>query len=89
MRVKFIFSSKYFSGFTMSFHVNEIESIELIIQIMVDKLTSDLKNLNLEVLVEELKKLKFHYHGYNLLNVLTEQREEWYICECCQDTNTN
>lgn len=84
MRHKFIFSSKLFSGFSKVFFTDQIESLEYVIQEIVKDLKCVLQQNNLEVLLEELKKLKFHYHGYTLIDVISSRDENqvWYICEC-------
>lgn len=78
----FTLSSKLFGGYTIRKHVNEIESIEDVINELIKSLNDDLKRSNLHELQMELSKLKFHYHDYDLLDVLTSAVETtWYICE--------
>ena len=81
---KFVLSSQLFSGYTKYFHSDEIESIELIADKIKQSLMATLKELNLDILIDELKKLKFHHHDYTLIDVLqsTDQEHSWYICEC-------
>ena len=79
----FILSSNLFGGYTKHFNSN-IESIEQVIVDIVNELRQELKRLNLNNLVDELNKLKFHYHDYTLIDVLSnnDANKVWYICEC-------
>lgn len=88
MRIKFKLSSKYFQGYEFVIHKDEIDSLEQVSENLKNNLIIDLKNLHLEYLLSLVNKKPFHYHGYDLINVLTSEdvNKTWYICEsCCQD----
>ena len=79
---KFVLSSSLFSYYEKDIDVNEVESIDEIILLVVTALDDLLKKNNLVLLSEELQKCKFHIHGFTFDDIKKESTSaKFYICD--------
>ena len=77
-------SSNLFSGFRVDINITKIDTLDDIVIKFVDKLNRVLELNNLLILVEELKKCKFHIHNFTLEDILTSNEEDiFYVCDHC------
>lgn len=80
----FIASSELFSNFQTSISLYNISTIDDIITIFKQRLQKIFEDNNLEILVEKVKKSKFHIHSYSIEQILTSSYEDFfYICDHC------
>ena len=81
---KFQVSEKYLWGFSTLIDLNEVSSIEEIINITLGECRKFLKNNNLLGLVDHLDIIKkeFHIHGNDLNSILATKPDE-IIYVCC------
>jgi len=78
----FIASSKLFSGFKVQINITQIDNLNDIIKIFVEKLQKVLKDNYFEVLLEELKKSKFHIHTVTFEEILVSSLNDiFYVCD--------
>jgi len=78
----FIASSKLFSGFRVPINITQIDNLNDIINLFVDKLKKVLKDNNFEILLEELKKSKFHIHTITFEEILVSSlNDTFYVCD--------
>lgn len=78
----FALSSALFSYYEKDIDVNEVESIDEIILLVVTELQDLLKRNNLDILSEELNKCKFHIHDYTFEVIRQESSSaKFYICD--------
>lgn len=79
---KFIASSELFSDFEVTISLYEINSIDEIINIFIEELEKVLSENKLNILLDKLKKKKFHIHSYTIEEILTSNDEDiFYICD--------
>ena len=79
---KFIASSELFSDFEVTISLYEINSIDEIIKIFIEELEKVLSENKLNILLDKLKKKKFHIHSYTIEEILTSNDEDiFYICD--------
>ena len=77
---KFIASSELFSDFEVTISLYEINSIDEIINIFIEELEKVLSENKLNILLDKLKKKKFHIHSYTIEEILTSNDEDiFYI----------
>jgi len=76
----FILSSMRFQGYTIT--VDDVLSIDDICRRIKDELIVSLEQLNLQILVQEARQLKLHIHDYTLVEILSNEQNQYYICEC-------
>ena len=82
MRKKFVLSSSLYSYYEKDIDVNEVESIDEIIILVVSELDELFKKNNLEILSEELHKCRFHIHDYTYEVIRQESSPaKFYICD--------
>ena len=78
----FIASSKLFSGFKTTINITEIDNLDNIISIFINRLMDTLKENNFENLIDELKKSKFHIHTNTIEDILVSNPNElFYVCD--------
>ena len=78
----FALSAELFSHFKTQVDIDETDSLEEIIVIVVEKLRSILKKHNLVELSDKLDLCNFHTHDYTFEDVLLSNPEkEFYICD--------
>jgi len=80
---KFQISEQYLWGFNTNIDIDEVESIEEIINIVLNRCENFLRENNLLGLVDYLndKKNDFHIHNYSFENILmSEPNVEFYVC---------
>lgn len=82
---KFIASSKLFWGFTKVYDIRLYDNLEQIIKEFHNSLLEVLKENNLQVLVEECEKCKFHCHTHFTFEeiILNEDNRDIYLCDSC------
>jgi hypothetical protein len=79
----FQISEKYLWGFTTQINLDEVDSIEQIIKIVLDRCKDFLKNNNMLGLVDHLAMIRkeFHIHEYEFGNILLSKPDEiFYVC---------
>ena len=80
----FIVSSELFSNFEVEISLYKVSTIEDIITLFKDELSSVLKKNNLDNLVKKLNETNFHIHSYKIEDILTSNPEDvFYICDHC------
>ena len=80
----FIASSKLFSGFRVSINITQVDNFNDIINLFKKELKNVLKENNFEILVDELKKSKFHIHTATMEDILTSSLNDiFYVCDHC------
>ena len=81
----FICSSELFSEFKISISLQEIETIDDIIQIMKQELIQALQKHNFSRLIEKVKHdTHFHIHSVTIEDILTSNINDiFYICDHC------
>ncbi len=79
---RFTISCPEFGGYSCSVCVNNMESIQEIIDHVIDKLRNDLVKLGLETLYKRLDDMKdlYHVHDYRITDILIND-QEYYICK--------
>ena len=86
---KFIISSRYFGGYETNVSINDCESIQDIIEIVIETLLTVFKKNKLEHLTSMLNKMKpgFHIHDFTIESILLNDGT-YYICnDYLIDTN--
>ena len=78
----FIISDELFSGFESIIDLDEVDSIEEIISIVVNKLSILLKNAKLQILFNKVSKTNFHIHDFSFTDILLNENI-YYICNHC------
>lgn len=79
---RFTLSTKFFSGFTREYNLDEVTSLEDVIELLKQDLLKVLEENGMIDLVHEAKKMSLHYHDYTLLDVLSDNLSRvWYICD--------
>ncbi len=79
---KFTVSCPEFGGFTTNVCVNDMETIQEIIDFVIGELRKSLVSLSLETLYKRLDDMKplYHVHDYSITDVLLHD-QEYYICK--------
>jgi hypothetical protein len=80
---KFQISEKYLWGYNTKIDLDEVESIEQIIKLVLDRCKEFLKNNNMVGLIDHLELIRssFHIHDYEFGNILMSNPDEiFYIC---------
>jgi hypothetical protein len=81
---RFVASSPLFSGYEIFLDINNYPTIDCIINEFYNNLYSLLEQYKFEVLLEELKKTKFHIHDLTIENIENYNSEKIiYICDHC------
>lgn len=82
----FCISSELFQGFKVDVDIDEMESMENIINYVKNSLCVELEKLQLERLVSKLNKTNFCHHGYDIMDVLVSEKNDriWYLCDHCK-----
>lgn len=79
---KFIASSDIFSNFQVDISLYNVTTIEDIIKIFVNSLKEVLEQNNLTMLIDILKKRKFHIHNYTIEEILISNYDSiFYVCD--------
>ena len=77
----FRMSDEFYSYYRTQIDLDEVNSLEEIVEKVRLNLIGDLNNLGLEVLAEKAKNKKFDTHGYTFEEVLlSESNCEFYVC---------
>lgn len=77
----FRLSDELYSYYKIEIDLDELNSIDEIIEKVRENLVKDLNNLGLEVLANKAKNNHFDYHGYTFEDILlSENNREFYIC---------
>jgi hypothetical protein len=80
----FVCSSELFSEFKVSISLQEIETIDDIIQIMKQELIQVLQKNNFSRLIDKVNHSKFHIHSNTIEDILTSSINDiFYICDHC------
>jgi len=80
----FSISDELFSGFKKQVDLDEINTLQDIINEVNDDLMALLKNNNLDSLENNLTKKAFHIHGYTFVDILqSDPNKLFYICSHC------
>ena len=80
----FEISDELFGGFLIKIDLDIVESLEDIVEYMINELSTILKANNFEMLVDKLEKKYFHIHGYTFGNILlSDESDKFYICGHC------
>lgn len=80
---RFVASSPLFSGYEVFIDINNHPTSDSIINEFCNNLYSLLEQYKFEVLIEELKKTKFHIHDLTMAHIESYNSEKIiYICEC-------
>ena len=71
-----------FGGYTCRMCVNDIDTVQQIIDHVVQELRRNLVDLNLEVLYKRLDEMKhlYHVHDYTITDIIINDRD-YYICK--------
>ena len=78
-------SSELFSGFQVDINITEIDTLDDIVKIFLDRLIKVLKDNKFTMLIKKLNETRFHIHSHTLEEILTSGRNEiLYICNHCQ-----
>ena len=80
---QFIISCKTFGGFKIHLTVNDFETLDEIVEAVLDELKKNLASLSLESLLKELEDSRsvFHIHDHTLEDILlTDSLNPFYIC---------
>ena len=81
---RFVASSPLFSGYEVFLDINNHPTIDSIINEFYNNLYSLLEQYKFEVLIEELKKTKFHIHDLTMAHIVSYNSEKIiYICDHC------
>jgi hypothetical protein len=77
----FRMSDEFYSYYRTQIDLDEVNSMEEIVERVRLHLIHDLNNLGLEILAEKAKNKHFDTHGYTFEEVLlSESNKEFYIC---------
>ena len=78
---KFVISCKYFGGYEKTISINDCETIEDIIKIIIDSLHKTLQEHSFHDLVSMLDEMKpgFHIHDFTIESILLNEGT-YYIC---------
>ena len=78
---KVVISDKLFAGFVTLIDLDEINSINEIVNMVKDKLNNVLNENNLELLVNMLNNTNFHIHDFTFEDILlSESNKIFYVC---------
>jgi hypothetical protein len=81
----FKISHQTFSYFTSQVDLDEVDSMEKIIEKVVADLRQVLQKHELEILLKILDDSNFHAHGYNFVDVLqSKSAKVFYVCSHCE-----
>ena len=80
----FIISDELFSGFECAVDLDEVDTIEEIIAIVINKLSILFKNVKLEILSDKISKTNFHIHDFSFTEILLND-DIYYICNHCNE----
>lgn len=82
---KFIASSKLFWGYTQEYDIRRYDNLDQIIKDFHNSLLEVLKENNLQMLVEECEKCKFHCHTHFTFEeiILNIDNRDIYLCDGC------
>lgn len=81
----FKISHQTFSYFTSHVDLDEVDSMEEIIEKVVLNLRQVLQKHDLESLLKILDESNFHAHGYNFVDVLQSPSDKvFYVCSHCE-----
>ena len=85
MRVdrKFSLSCETFGGYTCSVPVNDAETVGELVESVLARLESTLRQNNFEALISILssKRAGYHIHDVSLADVLLGDRDVFYVCD--------
>lgn len=77
----FRLSDEFYSYYKTIIDLDEVNSLEEIVEKVRQNLIHDLNNLGLEILAEKAKNKHFDTHGYTWGEVLlSENNKEFYVC---------
>ena len=80
----FIASSELFSNFEVEISLDEVSSLEGIVDIFKKELNDVLENSNLINLIKKLEESNFHIHSFTIEDILVSNSEDiFYICDHC------
>ena len=78
---KFKISGETFSGFTTEVDLDEVDNLEQIINVVINKLRDVITKHNFVILINQLDKCNFHTHGYTFEDVLLSEPDNiFFIC---------
>ena len=79
---QFIASSELFSGYEVMIDLNKCNSIDDIVNTFYDNLYNCLTLHNFRILLEAVRKCKFHIHSYTFEDILTSAEDSaYYVCD--------
>jgi hypothetical protein len=78
----FVFSSNVFQGFRGNFSLNEMNSLDEIVNYAVSILMSHLTYYNFETLQKTLDGSNFHIHDVSMKDISDNPENVVWICEC-------
>lgn len=81
-----VLSSSLFQGYQTLVNIDECETLAQVVSKVVDALVGDLRNLNLEVLVEEARRRPWHIHTVRCVEALRSSAVNniaEYVCDHC------
>lgn len=79
----FQISGNHFWGFKRTIDLDYFDTSEQIINKITDDIKEFLKKENLEILIEELRKKKYHIMDIGDILVKTEPKDTIFICDHC------
>tara|TARA_B100000401_G_scaffold290568_1_gene198910 strand:- start:324 stop:638 length:315 start_codon:yes stop_codon:yes gene_type:complete len=82
----FVLSCSTFNGFTTKVVVNNYDTIDEIIKVVIERLKKTLEKNNLNILLSKLESLKeiYHVHDYTYADIILYDKI-YYICSHIQD----
>ena len=81
---KFCVSDELFSGFETDIDLDEVNSLNEIVNAVLGRLSLIFNNNNLDILLKKLSAIKFHIHDYTFEDILlSEPSIKFYICGHC------
>ena len=80
---KFHVSCPEFGGYTHKIYMNNIETLQEIVDIVLSKLRETLVDLGLETLYKRLDEMKprYHIHDFSVVDIIMIDRQ-YYVCHC-------
>ena len=79
---KFIASSNLFSDFTVNISLENVTTMDEIIEVFTNEIKKILKKNNFTMLIKKLNESHFHIHSYTIEDILKSESEDiFYICD--------
>lgn len=81
-RRQFVFSCPTFQGFSCEINVIPSFSLDDCVKYAIDNLTNVLTTYKFEMLLQTLKKNKYHIHGKSINDIIENPKQIVYVCMC-------